>query len=97
MEASWCHVIKVENKFIEDYTLIYIDTLSSFVIKTVNLGPTLQNTTIFSDFRSVDGIVIPFVSEDVLLPDSVHSIERVDSVEFNISVDESIFDPPPTD
>lgn len=80
----------------------YVSTKSSLVLRRDSLvvsetsGIELPQTEMFSDFRNVDGVMIPFkvVSNNIANGDIV---VRVKDVKFDVEIPDSVFKKPATD
>jgi hypothetical protein len=69
----------------ETYLLIHLVT----TINSTQLGGDVEQTTDLSDYRSVDGVKVPF---RVVTANSVQTVNiALDKVEHNAAVDDTMF------
>ncbi len=57
-----------------------------------DFGSPLRQTTFFSDFRDVNGLMIPFLTETEFR--TRHRVMEVEKIEFNVEVDRELFPMP---
>jgi hypothetical protein len=74
----------------------YFDTKTFYLVRAetfVQAGPSGQLKVVadFSDFRDVDGIMLPFVT--TLTNPAMRIVERVESVQQNVPLDDAVFVP----
>jgi outer membrane lipoprotein-sorting protein len=72
----------------EDY--VYIDTKSNLMVKSTSAH--VGVTILFSDYRAVDGLVVPFRIEQDAGPGTVKM--TLDKIELNVPVDDGLFQMP---
>lgn len=79
-----------------DSLLIYINQATGFIDFRVENISGLPAITTYADYRPVDGVMIPFVTE-LTTPGGPYRISaRTDSVRINMAIPEAIFAPPAT-
>jgi hypothetical protein len=87
--------VKVKLTSPEDIVSVhFFDTDSGYLIRSIEDGDMGENETTFSDFRKVEGFVIPYGMEVSFAGGQAYVYFTVDKVEVNTPVDESIFNRP---
>ena len=94
---SDCYVIKTANNINEDVTVEYIDINTFFTVKTVTKNPDFESHTLISDYREVEGRMLPFLQEVETLPLGQKQTIRMKKYEINIDIDPEFFEPPVSD
>lgn len=92
-----CHVIKMANIINEDYTLFFINKENYYVVKTIIKQPDVEIHTLYSDFRRIEGILIPFHEETEILPREKKETVQLERYAFNVKADSALFEPPAKD
>lgn len=96
VNGSTCYVIKTTNTINSFVYYDYIDTGSYLAIKGIVVKPEGETQTTNSDFRKVDGILVPFEMHQLELPTGQRSTVRLTSLEINVAIDPALFEPPST-
>jgi hypothetical protein len=91
-------VFNLKVTFIDgDVANYYLDIEKNEILKmkqrSTTDGQLVEVESLFSDFRNVDSFMIPFRLENLYNGNSVNVI-TVDKIEFNLTVDDSIFKKP---
>jgi len=89
-----CHVIKMANIINEDYTLFFINKENYYVVKAIIKQPDVEIHTLYSDYRRIDGILIPFHEETDIFPREKKETVQLERYDFNVKADSAIFKPP---
>jgi hypothetical protein len=89
-----CHVIKMANIINDDYTLFFINNENYYAVKAIIKQPDVEIHTLYSDYRRVDGILIPFHEETEILPREKKETVQLERYEFNVKADSALFEPP---
>ncbi|MGB2770135.1 MAG: aspartyl protease family protein [Candidatus Zixiibacteriota bacterium] len=89
-----CYVIKMTNIINEDVTTSYYHESNFRLLKTVLKKPDSEMHTLFFDYREVDGVLMAFREEATEHPTKMKQIMQITSIETNIPVDPSTFEPP---
>lgn len=92
-----CYVVKTVNTINQDVQIDFYDRSTFYCRRTVTITPDDEQHTDHSDFRRVEGVVVPFRESVRTLPvDQITTIELARH-EANIGVDPGIFEPPAQD
>ncbi len=89
-----CYVVSRSNNINQTVMVQYIDTLTYYVMKEVEENSDDPYEIGFSDFRKLDGIVIPFRCDSYL--SGVRMTLITDSISIGVDINQSIFEPPAT-
>lgn len=89
-----CYVVKMTSTINDDVTTSYYDNSNFHLLKTVVNKPDGEMHTVFFDYREVDGVLVAFREEATEYPTNMKQIMQITSVETNIPVDPTIFEPP---
>lgn len=89
-----CYVVKMTNTVNDDVTTSYYDKADFHLLRTVAKKPDSEMHTLFFDYREVDGVLIAFREEATEHPTKMKQIVQITSMETNLPVDPSIFEPP---
>jgi len=92
-----CYVIKTSNNINEDETVEYIDINTFYTVKTIIKNLDFESHTLISDYREVEGRMLPFLQEVETLPLGQKQTIRMKKYEINIDIDPEFFEPPVTD
>ncbi|MDP3286158.1 MAG: hypothetical protein Q8M56_17145, partial [Desulfobacterales bacterium] len=92
-----CHVIKMANIINDDYMLFFINRENYYVVKTISKQPDVEIHTLYSDYRRIEGILIPFHEETEILPREKKETVQLERYDFNVKADSAIFEPPAKD
>jgi len=81
-----------------DVYVNYMDAENWIILKTKstiqNQGSTIEAETFYSNYKEIDGIIMPFAIESKMNGQTVSTI-MVEEIVFNVDVDDSIFAMPP--
>jgi len=89
-----CYVVKIANKINTNIQLDYFNTSNFHLVKTVLIKPDMEQHTVYSDFRAVDGVILPFRETVEILPTGEKQVFEYAKYEFNIEFDPALFEPP---
>ncbi|MDP3285639.1 MAG: aspartyl protease family protein, partial [Desulfobacterales bacterium] len=92
-----CHVIKMKNVINDDYTFFFIDKKNYYVVKTLRKQPDVEIHTLYSDFRRIGGILIPFHEETEIFPREKKETVQLERYDFNVKADSALFETPSKD
>lgn len=92
-----CHVVKMTNVINNDYTFFFFDKTNYYVVKKIIKQPDIEIHTLYSDYRRIEGILIPFHEETEILPREKKETVQLERYDFNVKADRSLFDPPAKD
>jgi len=92
-----CYVVKIANSINEDVSRQYYDTTSFMMLKSESVSPDGESQTRFSDYREVKGVQFAFKQESVRYPGGMKQVATFTTVESNIPIDSSRFEPPSED
>jgi hypothetical protein len=89
-----CYVVKITNSINESVRKSYIRKSDYYEVKSVIIEPDHEMDTVYSDFREIDGRMIPFRHEMEILPIGQSQIVQITTYEPNIEIDPAVFEPP---
>jgi hypothetical protein len=89
-----CYVVKIANTINQSVRKIYIRKSDYYQVKSAVIEPDHEMDTLNSDFREVDGRMIPFRHEIVVLPIGQAQTVQIATYEPNIRIDPAVFEPP---
>ncbi len=89
-----CYVVRIANNISETVRKVYFRKSDFYEAKSVIIEPDHEMHTINSDFREVDGKIIPFRHEVEILPIGQSQTVEITLYESNIEIDPSLFEPP---
>ncbi len=92
-----CYVVKMANDITPDVTTQYVDTANFLVVKTITVTLDGQQHTLVSDYREIDGFMTPFSMVTTMYPTGMVQRINVTTVETNVAIDPSLFEPPQDD
>ncbi len=92
-----CYKVKTASHLNDDYTTQFIDKNSFLTIKTITITPNGESHTTISDYRDIDGILIPFKTESIGYPTGMTQVFTITKFEPNIDIDPDLFSPPGED
>ncbi len=68
VDSKDCYEVVLSNTINSDTTHFFFGADSLYIVKTVVHQPDMEMTTIYDDFRTIDGIVIPFYEHTRYMP-----------------------------
>ena len=89
-----CYVVKIANNINETVRKFYIRKSDYYEVKSVIIEPDHEMDTLYSDFREVDGRIIPFRHDIEILPIGQSQVVQITKYESNIKIDPAVFEPP---
>jgi hypothetical protein len=92
--GSDCYIVRTENNITPDITTEYYDTTSLLLIKSVTVTLNGESHTVTSDYREVDGIMMPYSTVTTMFPTGMIQRAIITAIETNIEIDPGLFEPP---
>ena len=96
VNGSTCYVLKTTNTINSFIFYDFIDTTSYLPVKSVIVKPDGETHAENSDFRTVNGMLVPFEVHQMELPTGQRSAVKITSLELNVAIEPSMFEPPST-
>ena len=97
IEDKDCYVVKITNNINDDIEFYYFDKSDFYLLKTVVIKPDIEHQVYYSDFRKVDGMIVPFREVTITMPTGEKSIVEYKNYVFNKVTDPALFEPPQQD
>jgi hypothetical protein len=97
IEGEECYVVMIKNDINESVLHQYYSTSNFYLMKEISVGPDHEERTLYSDHRSIDGIVVPFCEVREFLPVGQKQRTEYTKYDFNPDIEPSIFEPPDED
>jgi predicted aspartyl protease len=97
VEGVDCYVVRTTNTINDDILLGYYDTETFLQIKSSGIMGSTTQSTVFSDYREVDGLLRAFKQDIEYLPLGQTSTMQVVEYAANPEIDSVIFEPPSED
>jgi hypothetical protein len=88
-----CYLLRIANSISETVRKAYYRKSDYYQIKSIIVEPDHEMHQVNSDFRNIDGRVIPFRHEIEILPIGQSQIIEITTYESNIEIDPSLFAP----
>ena len=92
-----CYAIEITNTINEDTLLNYYSTSSFYLLKAVSIKPAMEQQISYSDFRQVEGMILPFREIVETLPTHERQVFEYTEYQFNVEIEPPLFEPPQTD
>jgi hypothetical protein len=92
-----CYAVAIVNTVSSTTQINYYSTATFCLIKMVLKKPNSEETTFFSDFRTIDGLILPFKEVTETAPAGEKQIMEYSTYENNIPLEGISFDPPVQD
>ena len=92
-----CYAVKITNNINQDIQINYYDQSSFYLVKTMITKPDYETHVSYSDFRKVEGVILPFREDVRQLPTNETFVVRYSLYRLGIDIDEALFDPPTED
>lgn len=92
-----CYTVRIANNINEDVSLEHINTSTFYLEKSIRVEGDHEVHTLYSDFRDVNGIIIPFRQDIEILPIGQKQTVQLSTYESNIEIEPSLFEPPQQD
>ncbi len=86
-----CYEVVLSNTINSDTTHFFFSTDSLYIVKTVVHQPDMEMTTTYNDFRTINGIVIPFYEHTLFMPWEKVEETKVTRYSMNTPVNDSFF------
>jgi len=97
VEGEECHVLKITNSLESTVRTWFIGTSNYLLRKSITARLDGEQHALFSDFRRVGELLIPFVEEEEILPIGQKQTLSITKYESNPAIDASLFEPPGED
>jgi outer membrane lipoprotein-sorting protein len=97
IDGEECYVVTIKNDINETILRLYYNTANFYLMKEVSIGLDREEHTVYTDHRSVEGIVVPFCEVLESLPTGQEQRIEYTKYEFNPDIDYTIFEPPRED
>ncbi len=94
VNGTACYVINLSNTIDDNVRTYYIGKDDFYMHKSITREAEHESHTVFSDFRDVGGLVIPFHLDIELLPIGQKQTATVVRYESNPEIDGELFQPP---
>ncbi|MGD8922190.1 MAG: aspartyl protease family protein [Candidatus Zixiibacteriota bacterium] len=92
-----CYVVRIANSINKDIRLQYFDPSTFYMVRMDANQPDQQSESVFSDFRTADGLVKAFHQDMTILPIGQKQSIQITKYEPNVKIDPSLFEPPSQD
>ncbi len=92
-----CHVVMITNALNADTQYNYYDTQQFYLRQSVVKKLDRVERTIYEDFRSAGGLIVPFRETVVIMPVNQKQVLEYASYEFDREIDAAQFEPPTGD
>jgi hypothetical protein len=96
-DGKECYVVKFANTINQDVQIDFYDKSSFYLLRTMIIKPDYEDHITYSDFRKVNGFVLPFREVIKELPTNEITAVAYSLYELNMSMDETLFEPPAQD
>jgi hypothetical protein len=93
VDNNICYKLKISNKLNDLITINYYDTSNYYIIKSYTKEDVYSGTTIFSDFREIEGVIYPYDMYLRLFPMKVETYMYLQDITINFPLHDSIFAP----
>lgn len=97
IDTEDCYVVEITNTINDDTLLHYYSTTSFYLLRAVSIEPAMEQHTSYSDFRVVEGMVLPFRESVEMLPTHEKQVFEHTEYQFNVAIEPLLFEPPKTD
>ncbi len=97
VDTEDCYVVEITNTINEDTLLNYYNTNSFYLLKAVSIKPAFEQHVLYSDFRNVEGMILPFREIVEMLPTREKQVFEYTEYQFNIEIEPHLFEIPKTD
>lgn len=92
-----CYIVRITNNINNDTSLSYINTSTSLEEKSVGKQPDGESHSVMSDYRDIDGLMVPFKVDIEQLPVGQKILVQVTEYKSNPEIDPALFEPPEED
>jgi hypothetical protein len=89
-----CYVVRIANNISPTVRKVYFRKSDFYQAKSIIIEPDHEMHTVNSDFREVDGRMIPFRHDVEILPIGQTQTVEITTYESNIEIDPALFEPP---
>lgn len=92
-----CYVVAIANDINETVERHYYSTATFYLLKRIVTRPDREEHIVYSDYRDVDGMFMPFREFMETLPSGERQQTDYTKYEFNREIDPVVFEPPQED
>jgi hypothetical protein len=92
-----CYVVVIHNDINETVERYFYSTASLYLLKKIVIRPDREEHIVYSDYRDVDGVLMPFREFMETLPTGERQQIVYTKHEFNRKIDPVLFEPPQED
>ncbi len=92
-----CYVVTITNTLNTDTTSRFIDTATFITHMVRTIRPQSVSYSYQSDYRDVDGVLLPFHNREESQPVGMVQVVDVKKIDVNVPVDDTLFMPPSGD
>jgi len=92
-----CYVVKIKNTINKNIQKNFYDKSSFYLLKEIVTRPDNEHQVVYSDFRKVEGFVLPFKEAVKELPTNEAIAVEYALYELNPKIDAALFEPPSQD
>jgi hypothetical protein len=97
INGTGCYVLKITNTINKDIQMNYYDKSNFYLLKRIIIRPDNETQTTYSDFRKIDGFILPFKEVIKALPTNETVVVEYSSYDLEPNIDLALFDPPAED
>ncbi|UCC11650.1 MAG: aspartyl protease family protein [candidate division WOR-3 bacterium] len=97
VDGKECYVVEVRNSINETFERHFYSTESYYLLKRITFRPDREEHTTYSDFREVDGMILPFLELTKTLPTGEQQQMVYTKYEYDKQFDPILFEPPQDD
>ncbi len=88
-----CHLIRITNNINDDINVWAIRSTDFYKVRETQTSPDMESDTLLSDFRDVNGVVVPFRQETFVKTINQRQTSQFSEYRVNPQVDPLIFTP----
>ena len=92
--AHSCYKIELTNRINHDISELFIATDSLLLVRTVTRQPDFTQRTDYADFRTVDGLLLPYYEKTLTLPWNNEEEIRVERYQIDPPISDEMFTTP---
>ncbi len=92
-----CYVVKIANTINRDIHMNFYNTSDFNLLKTIVIRPDYENHIAYSDFRKVNGFVLPFRQVITELPTNETTVIEYSLYNLDVDISNTLFEPPSED
>ncbi len=92
-----CYLVKITNSLNAEEVTSYYDCNNFMELKSITITPDNQEHTLYSDYRRVGGVLLPYSQTTTEFPTGMVQRVVIDSIAVNLDIDPTLFEPPSAD